>query len=113
MRDLDNKASEAKDKKAAIGPDVELDSYSVEPPAHEAIQDLKSLPEADKERMLLAGIDTEESERSGTYIQKDSSSIYAFSHEEGLEVIPIKEALEKLDWVKDYYWKLNAPSVSF
>ncbi|MEA3470408.1 MAG: SufD family Fe-S cluster assembly protein [Thermodesulfobacteriota bacterium] len=106
MRDLDKKASEAKDKKAAIGPDVELDSYSVKPSAHETIQNLKSLPEADKERMLLAGIDTEESERSGTYIQKDSSSIYAFSHEEGLEVIPIKEALEKLDWIKDYYWKL-------
>jgi Fe-S cluster assembly scaffold protein SufB len=106
MRDLDHKASEAKDKKAAIGPDVELDAYSVEPPAHETIQDLKSLPEEDKERMLLAGIDTEESERSGTYIQKDSSSIYAFSHEEGLEVIPIREALEKLDWVKEYYWKL-------
>ncbi len=106
MRDLDKRAQEAKDKKAAIGPDVDLDSYSVKPPAHETIQDLKSLPEADKERMLLAGVDTEESERSGTYIQKDSSPIYAFSHEEGLEVLPIKEALEKLDWVKDYYWKL-------
>jgi Fe-S cluster assembly scaffold protein SufB len=106
MRDLDDKASGAKNKKAKIGPDIDLDSYSAEVPVHENIKDIKDLSEADKDRMLHAGIDTEECERSGTYIQKDSSPIYAFSHEEGLEVIPIKEALEKLDWVKDYYWKL-------
>lgn len=106
LRDLDNKASGAKTKKAKIGPDIDLDSYSVEAPAHENIKDLEGLSVADKERMLLAGIDTEEGERSGTYIQKDSSPIYAFSHDEGLEVIPIKEALKKHAWVKDYYWKL-------
>jgi Fe-S cluster assembly scaffold protein SufB len=106
MRDIDKKAAGAKNKKAKIGPDIDIDSYSVEAPVHENIKDLTSLSEADKERMILAGVDTKESERSGTFIQKDSSPIYAFSHDKGLEVIPIKEALEKHDWVKDYYWKL-------
>jgi Fe-S cluster assembly scaffold protein SufB len=106
MRNLDKKAAGAKDKKAKIGPDIDLDSFSVKAPIHENIKDLRGLSEADKERMILAGVDTEESERSGTFIQKDSSPIFALSHDKGLEVIPIKEALEKHDWVKDYYWKL-------
>jgi len=108
MRSLDKKAAGAKDKKATIGPDIDLDAFSVAAPVHENIQDLRKLSEADKERMLFAGIDTDESERSGTFIQKDSSPIYALSHDDGLEVIPIKEALKKHGWVEEYYWKLAA-----
>jgi len=106
MRELDKRAETAQEKKSPIGSDVNLDDYAVESPVHDKIETLTELTEADKERMLLAGVDTTESERSGTYIQKDSSSVFSFSHEDGLEVIPIKEALEKLDWIKDYYGKL-------
>ena len=106
MRDLDRKAASAKDKKSKIGSDVNLDSFAVESPQHERIDDLNKLSDADKEQMIFSGVDTSEKERSGSYIQKDSSAIFSFSHDDGLEIIPIKEALEKLDWIKDYYWKL-------
>jgi len=106
MRDLDQKAASAKDKKAKIGSDIDLDSFAVESPEHERIDDLNKLSDADKEQMIFSGVDTSEEERSGSYIQKDSSAIFSFSHDDGLEIIPIKEALEKLDWIKDYYWKL-------
>jgi hypothetical protein len=106
MRDLDQKAASAKDKKSKIGSDVNLDSFAVESPEHERIDDLNKLSHADKEQMIFSGVDTSEKERSGSYIQKDSSAIFSFSHDDGLEIIPIKEALEKLDWIKDYYWKL-------
>ncbi len=66
------------------------------------------LSEADKKRMILAGVDTEEKDRSGTFIQKDTAVVHAHSKQEGLEVIPIKDALKKYDWVQDYYWKLVA-----
>ena len=106
MRELDEKALNAKGKKASIGPDVDLDAYSLKSKEHEEVEDLNGLSEDDKERMIFAGVDTSEKGRSGTYIQKDKTAIYSLSHHDGLEVIPIKEALKKMDWVKDYYWRL-------
>ena len=108
MRDLNEKALRAKDKKASLGPDIDLDAYHSEPVSHEYVRDLGTLSQADKDRMILAGVDADEKERSGTYVQKDSAVIHARSGQDGLEVIPIKDALQQYDWVKDYYWKLIA-----
>ncbi len=106
MRSLDDKAHEAKDKKAAIGPDIDLNTYSLDSPQHAAVKDLKVMPGADKEKMAFAGLDISEEGRSGTYIQKDAISIHSGSHQDGLEIIPIKKALKEMDWLKEYYWKL-------
>lgn len=106
MRGLNEKALRAKDKTANIGVDIDLDTYGSEPFSHGYLEDLGALSEADKERMIMAGIDAEETERSGTYVQKDASVIHSRSRQEGIEVIPIIEALKKYDWVQDYYWKL-------
>ncbi len=105
MRSLDDKAHGAIDKKAAIGPDIDLGAYSLENPQHADIKNLEVLSEADREKMTLAGLDISGEERSGTYLQKDGTSILSGSHQDGLEIIPIKKALEEMNWVKDYYWK--------
>jgi len=57
MRSLDDKARKAKGKKAAIGPDIDLDAYSLESPAHGELKNLQVLPAADREKMALAGLD--------------------------------------------------------
>jgi Fe-S cluster assembly scaffold protein SufB len=106
MRILNKKASKAKGKKAALGPDINLEEYSSEHTPHSVVDTLEMLPDTDKKRMILAGVDASEEGRSGTYVQKDTQAVYSQSKQEGLEVIPIKEALEKYDWVQDYYWKL-------
>jgi Fe-S cluster assembly scaffold protein SufB len=108
MRDLDEKALRAKDKKAALGQDIDLNSYDSGPVAHDYMQDLVNLSEEDKKRMIMAGVDAGEKERSGSFVQKDTAVIHAHSKQEGLEVIPIKEALKQNNWVEDYYWKLAA-----
>ena len=56
--------------------------------------------------MIQSGIDASENGRSGTYIQMDTAVVHSHAKQEGLEVIPIKEALKKYDWIRDYYWKL-------
>ncbi|MDD5722929.1 MAG: SufD family Fe-S cluster assembly protein [Syntrophales bacterium] len=106
MRSLDDRAHEAKDKKAAIGPDVDLDAYSLESPTHVDVKNLNLMPEADKEKMAFAGLDISEKERSGTYIQKDAFAIHSGSYQDGLEIIPIRKALKEMDWIQEYYWKL-------
>ncbi len=108
MRDLDKKAEAAKEKKAAIGPDVDLSTFTAEQVGHAYVEDLRKLPEADRNRMIQAGVDAEEKGRSGTYIQKDTAVLHAHSMQDGLEVIPIKKALKECAWIHDYYWKLAA-----
>lgn len=108
MRDLDGNALQAKGKKAKLGRDIDLDAYGSESVSHDYVKDLDALSEGDKKRMILAGVDAGEMDRSGTYVQKDTAVIHAHSSQEGLEVIPIREALKQYDWVKDYYWNLVA-----
>ncbi len=106
MRNLTDKAREAKDKKAAIGPDVDLATFTAEPVKHDYVKDLKTLPVVDRDRLIQAGIDASENSRAGTYIQMDTAVVHAHAKQEGLEVLPIKEALKKHEWARDYYWKL-------
>ncbi len=106
MHSLDEKAAEAKDKKATYGQDIDLESFTSEPVGHNYIEDLRVLPEDDKIRMLQAGVDFDGEGRSGTYIQKDTEVLHVGSTQEGLEIIPIKQALEECDWIHEYYWKL-------
>jgi len=114
---LDARALQAKGKKARFGQDIDLDTFQSQasPPLPHALphallgdyhEATAVLSEADKERMILSGIDPEETGRSGTYLQKDTSVLHACSRQEGLEIMPIKEALERYPWVEDYYWKL-------
>lgn len=104
-KEKDRKAREAKEKKAAYGEDIDLDTYCITGECHEPIDTLEQLPEEDKAIMLKAGVDATEQDRSGSYVQKDISAVYATSLMDGLEVLPIKEAL-KIGWINEYYWKL-------
>src|SRR5512137_2561443 len=106
MRDLNEKATQAKDKKAYLGPDVDLGTFTDEPVAHPYMEDLTKLPEEDQKKIIQTGIDATEAGRSGTYLQKDTAVLHAHSRQEGLEVLPIKRALKECDWIHDYYWKL-------
>ena len=106
MHDLNDKADRAKDKKAMLGPDIDLGTFTDEPVDHPYMEDLSKLAEEDKQKILQAGVDASGKGRSGTYLQMDTAVLHAHSKHEGLDVIPIKQALKECDWIKDYYWKL-------
>jgi len=107
---LKEKAKKAKDKKGAIGPDINLDEFDQAPVPHSylAEEDLCDLPQEEQERLIMSGLDVTEKERGGTYLQKDTSVIHCHSRQDGIEVTPIKKALEQYEWIKEYYWKLVA-----
>ena len=107
---LKKKAKKAKDKKGAIGPDINLDEFDQAPVPHSylAEEDLCDLPQEEQKRLIMSGLDVTEKERGGTYFQKDTSVVHCHSRQEGIEVTPIKKALEQYEWIKEYYWKLVA-----
>ncbi len=103
------KARAAVDKKAALGEDIDLKKYTGSEEEHPYRKDPSQLPAAVKERMLGAGVMLEDmSQRSGTYLQMDNMPVHHSVAQEGLEVMPVSQALEKYDWMPDYWWKAVA-----
>lgn len=105
---LKEKAAKALDKAAAIGPDVDLTTFDTERTGHEYLNEeqLVQLPETEQQRLVMSGLDLSQKERGGTYFQMDTDVVHCGARQEGVEVIPIRRALEQHDWIADYYWKL-------
>ena len=70
------------------------------------IADMRDLSDVDKKRLLYAGIDVTEQGRSGSFMHVNHGGVRCESFQEGLEVMGIKDALEKFNGLPDYYWKL-------
>jgi Fe-S cluster assembly scaffold protein SufB len=85
---------------------LDVDKFRHEGGQHQYIDDLEAIPEHDKKRMRLAGIDTTAAERSGTYLQQDHSVVHCNVAQDGLEVMDIETALKTHGWLKDYLWKM-------
>jgi Fe-S cluster assembly scaffold protein SufB len=86
---------------------VELEKYKpakIAPPP----KDFSELTEEEKERLKLLGLD-ENLKREGEYVQIDAAPLLCKKSVEGLEILPITEALKKYDWISDYYWKAVSP----
>ena len=105
---LKEKANKAKDKIGAIGPDIDLSQFDQAPISHPylADEDLCAMPEDEQSRLLMSGLDVTKKERGETYFQKDTEVVHCHMQQEGIDVIPIRKALEHHDWIKDYYWNL-------
>jgi Fe-S cluster assembly scaffold protein SufB len=104
-----DKAKSAKNKAASTGKDIDLSQYTT--PEKDLLyqKDPSNLPARDKEQMLSSGIMLDNpQERSGTFLQIDSTPIHFSAQQEGVEVMAVSEALKRHDWLQDYWWKAVA-----
>ena len=69
------------------------------------VEELTDLSPEDRSRLELAGLDIAEDQRSGSFFQVDQDIRHAHSATEGIEVLPITEALRKYAWLEDYCWQ--------
>jgi uncharacterized protein len=105
-QDNKSKAAAAVDKRAATGADIDLNSFDVPDKGLTYQADPSALPKEDREQMLSAGfISDNHSERSGSFLQMDNTPVHFSSQLEGVEVMAVSEALERYDWLQDYWWK--------
>ena len=97
MHDIDNEL------------EVNLDNYQNKTEEHKYINELARIDSSDADKLLDVGIDTKETGRAGTFIQKDRSVIHCKTKLDGVEVMSISKAREKHEWLADYMWKSISP----
>ncbi|HMM37708.1 MAG TPA: SufD family Fe-S cluster assembly protein [Desulfovibrio sp.] len=85
---------------------VDLSNFTFQGLDHEAIPDLRVLSEADKEQLVMTGVDVEEKERSASFLHMDHSNVHCESNDPAVEIMDIKKALAKYDGLPEYFWKL-------
>ena len=105
MSEVRQKAEAAKDKAGRYGPDVDLENYTLEAPEYKE-KELSEIDVVDRERLLNAGVDVTGAERSGSFIQVDTSVLHAAPTQEGIEVTSTRKALEMYPWLSEYLWNV-------
>ena len=109
LRDTLGKAEKAKEKKALYGEDIDLEKFIKEEAGdHEKVTRANEVPKKVQDTLLKVGVDPNEQERSGTFIQMDQSGVCTTCASESVEIMGMNVALDKYDWIKDYMWKAVA-----
>ncbi len=103
MSEIKDKARNAAEKKALYGPDVDLAAFKDQAENHPYQEDLSAM--SDREGMADAGMILSGEKRAGSYIQIDHSAVHCSARQEGVEVLPTMEALEKYNGLADYWWR--------
>jgi len=101
MQKIEEKAKKALKKEAAYGEDIELEKF-VRQAETVSYADLD--PEEQK-RLHQTGLDLSNQGHSGAFFQSDCSVVHCQSTYKGLEVLPIKEAIQDPEKIKDYCWQ--------
>ena len=107
LREIEGKALKAVDKKALYGPDIDISKYT-QHIERGKIESLEALSKQAQEAAIVTGINLKEEQRAGSYMQIDQSVVYeslSKSYEGQLEMMSTTAALNKYDWMEDYYWK--------
>ncbi len=89
--------------------DIDLNNYKVDAEDHAYIENLSQIKSTDANQLLDVGVDTDENDRAGTFIQKDRSVIHCKTMQDGVEVMSISQAQKKHGWLSDYIWKNISP----
>ena len=110
VQDVLQKAERAKNKKAAIGSDIDLNEFTKEDKEkHELLDSIQDVPKDVKETLLKVGVDPSENERSGSFLQIDQSNIYSSPAHKSVELMNIEMALDKYNWLDQYMWNVVSP----
>ena len=105
MRDIIERAKRAREKKAGLGDDINLEHYNTETREHDALKSLAEVPQEYKQNLLRAGIEPSESGRSGSFLLQDRSVVFSRVKSLGLELMSTTEALKQHEWLADYLWR--------
>jgi hypothetical protein len=105
----EKRAKEALKKEAKFGEDIDLDAYKEGKRDIAEVESMEDLPKDTQITMLDSGIMPSGKGRSGNFLLMDNSVVHSSIMGEGVEVMPLRQALKVHDWLKDYVWKAVQP----
>ncbi|MBP7087587.1 MAG: SufD family Fe-S cluster assembly protein [Methanomassiliicoccales archaeon] len=105
----EKRAREALKKEAKFGEDIDLDTYMEGKKDLAEVESLEDLPKDTKTTLLDSGIVPTGHGRSGNFLLMDNTVVHSAIMGEGVELMPLKQALKVHDWLKDYVWKAVQP----
>ncbi len=108
MSEIKALAERSAAKPAALGHDLDLEAFSREGPAWDYDPDYRQFAPEERSHLLKAGIELTDEEHAGTFLQADARVVHCRANQEGVEVLPIIEALAKHEDLADHLWHLVA-----
>jgi Fe-S cluster assembly scaffold protein SufB len=108
MSEIKARAEQSAAKQAALGRDLDLEAFSRQGGVWEYDPDFHRFAPEERSRLLKAGIELTDKEHAGTFLQADARVIHCRANQEGVEVLPITEALAQKKELTDLLWRLVA-----
>ncbi|MFX1563565.1 MAG: SufD family Fe-S cluster assembly protein, partial [Promethearchaeota archaeon] len=107
-RKIQEKAKRAKDKPAALGPDVDLDQFEKGESSSPTVDSLEKLGAEEKHLLSEVGVDPTRKGTAGAYVQIDQEDILLdlMLQVEGLEIMPLSQALSRDPSIEELLWSL-------
>ncbi|MHA1835551.1 MAG: SufB/SufD family protein, partial [Candidatus Odinarchaeia archaeon] len=98
-------AEKSKNKKALIGEDIDLNMFDQKDIDSTYSNSVDELSREEEKMINKVGVKSDLKGTAGSYIQIDQRKVIFNKLFKNVEILPIKNALKKYDWLKDYYWK--------
>jgi Fe-S cluster assembly scaffold protein SufB len=108
MSEVKSRASRSRNKKAALGADLNLEEFSRQGGDWSYDPEYRQFSAEERQHLLKAGVELTDREHAGTFLQADAKVVHCQVSEPGVEVLPITEAVRRYDWLSDYLWRLVA-----
>lgn len=89
---------------------INIGDYQFEGAEADAIQDLSTISQEDRQQLLMAGVDVSEKGKGGTYLHMNHSNVHCKTCSPGVEILDIKDALAKYNGLPEYYWQAVNPN---
>jgi len=106
MHEIRQRAKESRNKPAALGPDIDPDSFRRDGMPLDYDPDLRSFTPEERGRLLKAGIELNDHQHAGTFFQADAAVVQCRANRPEVELRPIVAALQEYDWLPDLLWTL-------
>ena len=106
--DMVKRVQKSLDKEAMYGGHVDLKQYHI-PDESLKVSKMEDLDSMLKTSLSNVGISTDNKHSGGDFLMYNNTVSLHSSSQKGLEVMPVKEALAKYEWAKEYWWKLVSP----
>jgi Fe-S cluster assembly scaffold protein SufB len=108
MSEVKARAQQSREKRAALGPDLDLSEFTRQGGDWAYDPDYRHFAPEERGHLLKAGIELTDQEHAGTFLQADTRVVHCQVNEPGVEVLPITEALVRHPWAADHLWRLVA-----